>query len=167
MIRDCVLDAAGRLCCSNMSWLHHTLSRMAVRYSFESRNWLPWSDRGNVSGAQHPGVYLIGRFDDNVPGSIDPIDPAILYIGETTGQTIGTRLHQFNRSAFTGRQAHSGGWTFHTAHALADPPPWLFVTTVNLDTSELLAGVFIKYVERLLLWNYASAHGRLPACNKG
>ena len=59
---------------------------------------MPWQDRSTIPGENLPGVYVIGRFVDASPpsGPADPLDPHVIYIGETA-RRLKSRLKTFER----------------------------------------------------------------------
>jgi hypothetical protein len=57
----------------------------------------------------------------------------IIYIGETTGQTLAERLRQFNTSAFSERPGHSGGNTFRMTLLETIPLEQLWVSACPVD----------------------------------
>src|SRR4051812_34837952 len=83
--------------------------------------WTPWAKRGDL-GLSSPGVYLLARFGNSRPKSTPSLSASVIYIGETCGQTLRSRLYQFNRSAFLEKLGHSGGATFaETYRAKVEP----------------------------------------------
>jgi len=131
--------------------------------------WPPWTDAKSIEGVTSlAGVYMFARFARNPNVTPDPTDTNVIYIGETCANTIAGRWYQFGRSAFFRKSGHSGGWTFSDTYLDAtpqDPPDWLYVTALPVDLEEPHLSAFIRYKERLLLWEYVQAHGQLPACN--
>jgi hypothetical protein len=125
-------------------------------------DWTPWSDRKKVALSK-PGVYLLVKH----PADKRPtLNVPLVYIGETCEQSLWKRLDQFNRSAFLGKRAHSGGATFRQKY---DPEPsdqWLFVSAMAVDLEKTKASAYIRYLERALIWEHVSRHGYYPSCNR-
>lgn len=125
--------------------------------------WVPWAERGNVSAdLSRPGVYLLAQAMRKP--SKGRLSRQIIYIGETCGQSLHSRLYQFNRSAYGKKPAHSGGLTFAKLKLSSSP---LFVSVLaSPEEGPSRASAFIRYVERALLWSYVKEHGNLPRCNR-
>ena len=85
---------------------------------------------------------------------------------ETCGQSLHSRLYQFNRSGFLGKLGHSGGATFSTTYKVEQNPSWLFISAAEVALEEPYASAFIRYAERTILWLYVQEHGEYPACNR-
>ncbi len=65
--------------------------------SNEFSPWMPWRGLTACTIMAYPGVYLFAEVgDDSV------VDPRIIYIGETTKQTLLNRFVQFEEAARTG-----------------------------------------------------------------
>ncbi len=128
--------------------------------------WVPWAKRGEVSAdLSRPGVYLLAQ-SGRAPRKGKPaLSRQIIYIGETCGQSLHSRLYQFNRSAFCKKPAHSGGLTFAKLR-LGPADDTLYVSVLSSVYAEPKASAFIRYVERALLWSYVQVHGALPKCNR-
>lgn len=127
--------------------------------------WKPWSDRLDLAVVE-PGVYLLARFDSPQSKRKPTLSSKLIYIGETCGQTLRSRLHQFNRSAFLDRLGHSGGMTFASTYRKSRDPSWLHISVMPVDLVEPAASAYIRYVERALLWAYVKKHGSYPECNR-
>lgn len=128
-------------------------------------DWRLWSERTELEGKNLPGVYFIARSKkkpDNYRGNND----FIIYIGETTGQTLADRLHQFNTSAFSARPGHSGGNTFRSTLLETTPLEHLWVSACPVDMGQPYTTAYIKHLERKLLWEYVCTWGRYPDCNR-
>jgi len=78
----------------------------------------------------------------------------IIYIDETTGQTLADRLRQFNTSAFSERPGHTGGNTFRLTLLETTPleHPWVSACPVDMD--EPYTAAYIKHLERKLIWEF-------------
>lgn len=127
--------------------------------------WVPWPDRSLVADRSRPGVYMLAAFRRVVPRGSASICQQVLYIGETTKQTLHLRVRDFAHSAFSGRNAHAGGKTFFREFQLTQPPDWLFIAAFAPEAPSRVLGALIKHVERELIWQYANRYGRLPRCN--
>lgn len=125
--------------------------------------WVPWNDHEVIKDADSPGVYLLARFPTGVPRSANPLDPRVLYIGQTVAQTLSKRWYQFGRSAFERKPAHSGGWTF--GDRIARTPRGLYVSAMPVRRKEPYSGARIRALEQALIWAYVGRHGRRPKCN--
>ncbi len=118
-----------------------------------------------MAGVELPGVYLLARFKPRqVPGSVNPLDDNIVYVGETTRSFLRKRWYQFNRSAFEQKAGHSGGWSYARLHG-KDTSKLLFVSALPCDLEETKAAAYIRFIERLILWEFVARHGRFPDCN--
>jgi len=133
--------------------------------------WTPWADRHSVHDCERPGVYLLGRFDEEPPAppvTVDPLDARVIYIGETCGQ-LRKRWRQFHRAAFEQKHGHSGGMTFAEQfcdNRIGAACPWLYVAALPVCMDEPHASAYIRFVERSLIWEHVQRHGRLPVCNR-
>jgi len=129
--------------------------------------WRKWSDRDQVNGAELPGVYLLAHFE-SLPRSVDPMDKRVIYVGEThsSDQGLKWRWQGFQRSAFGPRpSSHAGGNTYRE---MFDPTHVanLYVSALPIALEQPWYSAFILAAERLLIWEYALRHHRLPVCNK-
>ena len=126
--------------------------------------WTHWSERNGVKNAHLPGVYMLAQWEEGPPGQVDPISQQIVYIGEMSDNSLMGRWQQFNRAAFEGKPGHTGGVAYRDA--FGDEGETLFVAAfVPEGLSRELRGLYIKYVERKLLWEWARTHDGPPACN--
>ncbi|RBP76874.1 hypothetical protein DET64_10157 [Marinobacter nauticus] len=126
--------------------------------------WVNWEARAEVNGRKLPGVYFIAR-SKNEPKDFRVNNDSIIYIGETTGQTLGDRLRQFNTSAFSVKPGHSGGNTFRETMSHDTDAPMLWVSACPVEMGEVYTSAYIKYLERRLIWEYVCTYGCLPPCN--
>jgi len=128
--------------------------------------WMPWSNRDGLRESAYPGVYVLSHLNE-APSQVDPADPLIpevIYIGETTRNTLKGRWRQFDRTAFRGKEEHYGGRTYR--ERIGGDGRLLHVSAWGAsDMSEPERSAFIKYVERALLWEYVRRWGQLPECN--
>jgi hypothetical protein len=126
--------------------------------------WWPWSERKQIPGREFAGIYALSCFDNTMPKTVDVLDECVVYIGETCENSLSGRLEQFNRSAFIGKNGHSGGWSYRSRRA--DTGKTLYVSVLPISTfEEPRRSSFIRHVERKLLWGYVSRWGRRPLCN--
>lgn len=95
-------------------------------------DWHAWSERTKLPQRGLPGVYLIAR-SKKKPDNYRANNDCIIYIGETTGQTLADRLRQFNISAFSERPGHSGGNSFRLKLLETTPPEHLWVSACPVD----------------------------------
>lgn len=128
-------------------------------------DWRPWSERTVLEGKNLPGVYFIAR-SKKKPDNYRVNNDFIIYIGETTGQTLADRLRQFNTSAFSERPGHSGGNTFRLTLLETTPLEHLWVSACPVDMGQPYTTAYIKHLERKLLWEYVCTWGRYPDCNR-
>jgi hypothetical protein len=122
--------------------------------------WKPWASRTEFPELSWPGVYVIGVFATK-PGRVFPLPQEVVYVGQTT-RTLRERLDEFDDSASTGRDGHSGGCTFHKS-GRALPDTWVSVLPVRLPPGEQDGAITV--LEGLLIWAYSRKWGRPPACN--
>ena len=130
---------------------------------FVPSSWTLWKDRDQIDGVESPGVYILARFEGAAPKNVNPLDPAVVYIGETCHQTLRTRLYQFGRSAFEEKPGHSGGWTYGRSWST---PRNLWVAAMRVDAAEPEGPSAIRLIERFLIWQYVKQHGQMPCCNR-
>jgi len=131
--------------------------------------WFPFNELSNIKGVDKPGVYLLGHFLEK-PSCIEVnLLDDIIYIGETTKQTIDERLSQFAKSAFARKNGHSGGWTysdlFLNSKQITNAPENLYVSLLSVDREEVESKAYIKYIERLLIWEFFKEQRKYPCCN--
>jgi hypothetical protein len=129
--------------------------------------WTAWPDRKLVKNAHLPGVYLLALFDDAPPRNADSISRELVYIGATADNSLMHRWQQFHRAAFEGKPGHSGGLTFHEIYGdESEYTSRLYISAfVPEGLSRELRTLFILYVERKLLWEYARRWEAPPICN--
>ena len=126
--------------------------------------WVNWESRTEVIGRKQPGVYFIAR-SKKEPEDFRVNNGSIIYIGETTSQTLGDRLRQFNTSAFNMKPGHSGGNTFRATMSHDTDASMLWVSACPVEMGEVYTSAYIKYLERRLIWEYVCTYGCLPPCN--
>lgn len=127
------------------------------------QRWALWRDRADIKGSVSPGVYLLAQIKNGVPKIVDPLYPEIVYVGETSGQTLRSRWNQFNRSAFEGKFGHSGGRNYR--EIIDSNSRLLYVAALPVDFEEPFSSTYIRYLERLVLVDFVFRHGRRPVCN--
>jgi len=121
---------------------------------------------------KQPSVYLLAEIDDD---SITPsvVDPRIIYIGETTKQTLLERFVQFEEAARTGcENRHSGGKKYiaRTKGELlaADCrllPDDFHISIMVTKLDEPQRSAYIRFVERAAIWYFVHANNRYPTYN--
>jgi hypothetical protein len=75
-------------------------------------------------------------------------------------------LGEFQRCAFGTKDGyHSGGNTYRREFG-ATQQTNLYVSALAIDLEQPWYSAFILSAERLLIWEYAMKHCRLPRCNK-
>jgi hypothetical protein len=127
-------------------------------------DWTRWADRAELP-LDEAGLYVIRARDDAVAGVRSKPRPEsrLLYVGETCNQTLRKRLSQFNRSAFMGKPAHSGGTRFNETQTTDINS--IQVAVYPILRNEPLSSAFIRYAERAIIWQHVFHHGRAPDCN--
>ena len=130
-------------------------------------SWKSWAERSLLEGCQYPGVYLLAHFDVAPSNLADPQAQQIVYIGETYDRRLIDRWRNFHRSASTGKHAHSGGSTYR--ELFGDSASKLCVAALPVSLEQLtepFRSLFIRYVERKVIWEYAWKWGSAPLCNR-
>jgi hypothetical protein len=131
----------------------------AVRFT----PWTRWADRAAIQNSHLPGVYLLGRFAA-APRQVDPQAAEVVYIGEVHDNSLLSRWQQFHRAAFEGKPGHAGGLAY--GGLIADDGADLYVAAfVPEGLTRAMRALYIRYVERKLVWEYASRWGAPPLCN--
>jgi hypothetical protein len=126
--------------------------------------WIPWSKRKELAGRDAAGVYALAVFESNPPEVTDVLDQSVIYLGETCNNSLRGRLDQFHRSAFQGKDGHSGGLTYRAR--FRDQGEHLYVSAFPVtEIAEPYRSAYIRYMERHLLWHYVHRWGRRPQCN--
>lgn len=128
--------------------------------------WTRWADRASVDGIDMPGLYLLAQFKKPPIGDTNLQAQEIIYIGETCKRTLKKRWDNFHRAAFKGKKKiHSGGETYR--QEFGDKGSNLFVAAFPVsELDNQLRPLFIRYVERKLILDYALMRGAAPKCNK-
>jgi len=142
--------------------------------TLEFSNWIHWDNRDELDEIQFPGIYLLAHFDCVPAGPTYPKDKNIIYNGETCN-TLKNRWRQFHRSAFEDKQGHSGGITYREhqrskgkiLYVAAFPVSEIVYASLFPENDiEKTRHLFIRFIERKLLWEYALEHGEAPECNR-
>jgi hypothetical protein len=130
--------------------------------------WAPWTERARLKGIDAPGVYVLAHFNTAPAENADPLTQEVIYVGETCDRTLRWRWRQFHRCAFESKErGHSGGVTYsrlfggkgiERLHVACFP--------VGDLLDDELRPLFIRYVERKLLLDYAVKWGTAPRCNR-
>lgn len=134
-------------------------------------SWIQFKAVKDHADSKLLGVYLMAHYDDRTSKSPYFDSQDIIYIGETTSQTIRKRLYQFSNSAFFRKIGHSGGWTysdtFLNSSIIDSPPQNLYVSFLSVDFPDPKESkAYIKYVERLASWKFYQKNKTYPICNK-
>lgn len=112
-----------------------------------------------------PGVYLLAHFDSAPSGKAKPLEEKIIYIGETCNN-LEDRWNQFDCSACQGKRGHSGGITYWKMFEKGKCCE-LYIAALPVDKMDgVLRSLFIRYIERKLIWEFAQKWGKAPECNK-
>lgn len=144
-------------------------------YEQLSRAFSPWMPCRGLTACdfmKQPGVYLLAEIcDDTTAPSV--VDPRIVYIGETTKQTLLERLVQFEEAVRTGcDNRHSGGQKYftrtkgqllHNNERLLPDDFRISVMATKLD--EPGRSAYIRYTERAAIWYFVLANKHYPSCN--
>jgi hypothetical protein len=133
--------------------------------------WIRFPEYKEFTGRNSPGVYLLANFKRKPSGRPNPLSPKVVYVGETTKQDLSKRLYQFSRSAFSRKFGHSGGWSyselFLNNKERKNSPENLYVALLAVDKSNIEEStVYIKAIERVIIWEYYQSNGFTPKCNK-
>jgi len=127
--------------------------------------WAQWNNRLEITDFRSPGVYILAKFKNVPQGPGNPLDKKVIYVGETCNQSLRSRWYQFDRSAFQSKDGHSGGWNYN--EEFGDKGQDLFVAAMPVtDVPEKLRHLFIRYVERKLILDYAVEHESQPILNR-
>ena len=127
--------------------------------------WFHWDERSHMSNINQPGVYLLAHFETPDPGNANPQAKEIIYIGETCTR-LSKRWRQFHRSAFEGKWGHSGGRSYWKTFGKEDRHR-LYVASLPIDDVAFeQRALFIRYIERKLILEYALRWGFPPILNK-
>ncbi len=134
--------------------------------------WHRWTERERIEGKENPGLYLLARQPN--PGKPALSDAGVIYVGET-GKPLESRWWQFHARAFEGgKSPHSGGKNYQEDFGDGPENVWVAAMPVNLDVlsgfegfqPSLLCKLFVTYVKRKLILEFALIHGQRPKCNR-
>jgi hypothetical protein len=131
-------------------------------------DWIAFDDLSRANTVTLPGVYVVAHIQ-NSDADISVIDKRVVYVGETTRQSLKARLRQFQRS-ICGGDGHSGGRILFKAKvdfaslSFAIRPFALDYRTPS-DISETFRAAQVKHLERLILHEYVLANKCLPMGN--
>jgi len=130
--------------------------------------WKKWLNRKSFEDANDQGVYLLAHFKENeIPvGAASPLDPNIIYIGDTRKQTLAIRWSQFNRAAQNGAAGHAGGRTYYKRFGPLKKELCVAFFSPPSMSSERIRSFYIRYVESKLIWKYSQMHKPDKLCNK-
>lgn len=140
--------------------------------SHEFSPWMPWRGITSCDVMKLPGVYLLAEIeDDSITTSV--VDPRIIYIGETTRQTLLQRFVQFEEAARTGcDNRHSGGQKYFgriEGELVGDSqrllPDNFRIAVMATAFKEPVQSAYIRYTERAAIWYFVRANNRYPECN--
>ena len=107
----------------------------------------------------------MAHFDVTPAGRANPRVKQIVYIGETCKNSLIWRWRQFNRSAFEGKAGHSGRKTYR--QVFGGQGNNLYVAAFLVEgLDKETRSLFIRYVERKLIWEFARRWGTAPRCNR-
>ncbi len=126
--------------------------------------WFQWNERTQIKNINLPGVYILAKFKKIPEGNANPNDKNIIYVGETCDQTLKKRWYQFNNSAFRDKDGHSGGWSYEST--FGDKGDDLYVATLPVDLPKNLRHLFIRFVERKIILEFALKYNAQPKLNK-
>ena len=128
--------------------------------------WVKWHDPNKIPDIDYPGVYMLAKFTNRVPGgNADPLNRNIIYFGETCCY-LQDRLSSFNSSAFFDKSGHCAGFTYIERYG-NDKGKNLYVSVLPMkDHLNGLRYIFIKKIERDLIFNFASKNGIENLLNK-
>jgi len=132
-----------------------------------SSTWTRWTDFDAAKRQfSTQGIYFLAHLDEVPAGLADPIDPHVLYIGGSfkPNASMFGRLKAFEKSVRENQIKHSGAGLYLTTtknvNRMGKPA---CVACIDLHGT---GANYIRFAERLVLWAYERAHGRLPQCNK-
>jgi hypothetical protein len=131
--------------------------------------WMSWSDRYATKDCDHPGLYLLRRFDAQIPTKVDPLEAELIYVGVSCDRTLAKRWYEFNRSAYEQKNGHSGGWTFNElfcANEICPAHRWLYVASLPVYLEEPHLSAYTQFIERWLIWEHVQRYNKMPACNR-
>jgi hypothetical protein len=126
--------------------------------------WTPWHSRNTIRNAHLPGIYLLAHWDAGPPSHVDSQAQAIVYIGETTDQSLLGRWQQFHRAVFDGKPGHRDGLVYR--NTFGDEGETLHVSAfVPEGLPREMRALYIRYISHKLIWGWAQRWGSAPICN--
>ena len=130
--------------------------------------WKLWKKRAEIDVADRPGIYLLAHFaPGKIPrGSASPLDPNLVYIGETHRRTLAKRWSEFGHSAATGKLAHAGGSAYHKKFKKLRDDLYVAAFSPKQPDGPRCQSFLIRYVEWKLVWGYVRTHNPDKLCNK-
>jgi len=126
--------------------------------------WFQWAERTKIENIDSPGVYILAKFKEIPIGNAKTNDENIIYVGETCDQTLKKRWYQFNNSAFRDKPGHSGGWSYEST--FKDNGEDLYVAALPVKLPDNLKHLFIRYLERKIILEFALKYNLQPKLNK-
>lgn len=128
-------------------------------------DWSLWGDRHRLDKIDYPGVYLLAHFRDHKPLNANNLPKEVIYIGETCNQTLQIRWRDFNSCAFANSNGHSGGVKYRKDFE-GEGQDYLYVSAIPMKLpKKVIQSLYIRYIERKLILQYALKWGKLPKCN--
>jgi hypothetical protein len=110
---------------------------------------------------------LLAHLNTVPRGSASPLEPGIVYIGETHRQTLIKRWRAFARSARTGLFRHAGGRSYHARFRGLRPDLYVAAFAPDDQTWTPRCRTFlIGYVESKLIWDFATKYSNDQLCNR-
>lgn len=130
--------------------------------------WVLWTERATLKGIDAPGIYVLAHFRIAPAGNADLLAQEVIYVGETCDRTLRRRWRQFHHCAFEGKEkGHSGGITYRRLFGGKDIGElYAACFPVGNLLNDKLRPLFIRYVERKLILDYAVTWGAAPRCNR-
>jgi len=128
--------------------------------------WIRWRERSSLDNISFSGVYLLAHFDDHPKLIANHLNNNVIYIGETCAQQLRKRLNDFHRCAIGKADTHSGGVSYWKQFGVSAINHLYVAIFPVANISSSLKPLFIRYVERKLLFEYAIEWGKAPLLNK-
>ncbi len=135
--------------------------------------WTKWCDREYMNQIDRVGVYLLSHYQTNFCYKVEKIVKNIIYIGITGGKryykgeaSLRNRLNAFDNVAFKGhKKGHSGAISYRNNFPTKKGND-LFVSIFPISTLDLvLQPLYLLYIERKSILEYAIKFGSPPICN--
>ena len=157
---------------TNLRWAHRRLWFQGVGLMINAPTikfspWYRWEQRHDFLEMGRRGVYIIAHSKSAPRLAVPWLSPKVIYIGETHGgmMNLRKRLGKFHRAAQKGKGNHAGGRSYHREKFDPEFPNIYFSVIPCALQDQKLSTAWIYYVERKLIWEYASKHRELPICN--